>query len=178
MNIVDTSKCHFFYGGDFSQWASSIFVYHDLQFDTAEQFMMFGKAVVFNDFGMATRIMNTKDPQDQKALGKLVRGFDKKQWDEVAYNIVLLGNLLKFTQNPAMQSSFDDSELFVEASSTDTIWGIGRSLNDDARFDYLEWRGQNLLGQVITEIRDFFIGKPDPDFFANLDLAREVLKLD
>lgn len=178
MNVVDTSKCHFFYGGNFSQWATSPFVYHDLSFNRAEQFMMFGKAVMFNDFGMATRIMDAKDPQDQKSLGRAVKGFDKEQWEEHAYNIVLLGNLLKFTQNTDMQSTFDDSELFVEASPTDMIWGIGRAMSDDKRFEYLEWRGQNLLGQVITEIRDFLIGKPDPDFFANLDLAREVLKLD
>jgi len=138
---------------------------------------MFAKAVVFNDVGAATRIMASKKPQEQKALGRAVKGFQQEVWDREAVNIVLLGNLLKFTQNPHMQS-FDASELFVEASPTDKIWGIGLGMENDRRFDYLEWKGQNLLGQVITEIRNFLIGNPDPDFFANLTLAREVLRLD
>jgi len=140
--------------------------------------MMFGKALVFGDYDIIAEIMEAKDPKDQKALGRKVKGFDKDLWEVEAYGIVMLGNFLKFTQNPNLQDVFtlyEDTELFVEASPVDTIWGIGRSMTDPARFEYLEWRGQNLLGQAITEVRDFLDGNPEEGFFANLQLAYDAL---
>ena len=43
---------------------------------------------------------------------------------------------------------------FVEASPRDRIWGIGMSLNNPLVDDPANWRGRNLLGKVITEVRD------------------------
>lgn len=43
--------------------------------------------------------MATKDPREQKALGRRVKGFDAAVWDNVGYDIVVKGNLEKFRQN-------------------------------------------------------------------------------
>lgn len=44
--------------------------------------------------------MDTRDPREQKALGRSVRGFDAAVWDEEGYDVVVKGNLEKFRQNP------------------------------------------------------------------------------
>jgi hypothetical protein len=179
MEYVETNSYHFFYTGPLSQWHPSPFLYKGVEFVTAEQFMMFGKAMVFGDLEIAEKILATTTPKQQKALGRKVKNFDNEVWVGHGYAIVLLGNVLKFTQNPYLCEEFDstvEADVFVEASPYDTKWGIGIGMNDPLRFDYLSWKGENLLGQVITDIRNFFLGDVADDFFENLDDAREALQ--
>ena len=42
----------------------------------------------------------------------------------------------------------------VVAHSWDTVWGIGLHANDQRAHNRARWRGKNLLGYIITEIRD------------------------
>jgi hypothetical protein len=43
----------------------------------------------------------------------------------------------------------------VEASPIDTIWGIGLSMGSGYIKNIYSWRGLNLLGFVLMEVRDF-----------------------
>ncbi len=36
---------------------------------------------------------------------------------------------------------------------SDTIWACGVRLNEDERFDVSKWRGQNILGFALMEVR-------------------------
>jgi predicted NAD-dependent protein-ADP-ribosyltransferase YbiA (DUF1768 family) len=47
-----------------------------------------------------------------------------------------------------------DAHMFVEASPRDRRWGIGLSVTNPNIDDPANWRGRNLLGKVITEVRD------------------------
>jgi ribA/ribD-fused uncharacterized protein len=61
--------------------------------------MMHKKALLFNDINTSKLILNTKQPRKQKELGRMVKGFDSKVWEENAEKIVYKGNYAKFTQN-------------------------------------------------------------------------------
>lgn len=146
----------FFYGGPFSQWARSIFFDENGQkYYTAEQYMMARKALVFNDTEVYNAIMNTQNPMEQKALGRKVRNFDADRWAGISRKVVTSGNILKFTQNPEFKKHLLETEYktIVEASPTDTIWGIGLSVTDPRRFNESEWRGTNWLGECLMEVR-------------------------
>lgn len=45
----------------------------------------------------------------------------------------------------------------MEASPYDTIWGIGLDEEDAREIPIPEWKGQNLLGKILTEVRDEFL---------------------
>jgi len=163
-----------FYNGPFSQWYSSPFKaitsypsgdtndtkYQNLNaehiFANCEQYMMFEKAMLFQDFPSACAIIATTNPKEVKRLGRLVRGFDERIWAEHREVIVFAGNYHKFTQNPDLKQYLANSgkKIFVEASPTDKIWGIGLDANNPAARDPKKWQGLNLLGYAITAVRN------------------------
>lgn len=150
-------KFTFFYGGVFSQWYKSPFVDENGEkYCTAEQYMMAQKAKLFGDNEMYDAIMRTNNPMEQKKLGRMVRNFNVKVWNEKAQDIVYKGNLLKFSQNETLKRYLletGDSEI-VEASPTDCIWGIGIGMQDNRRFYRNLWRGTNWLGIALMRVRE------------------------
>ena len=149
----------FFWNGPFSQWYGSKFVKYGLEFNCCEQYMMFKKAELFNDSEMMSKIMKSNNPKDQKAFGRLVKNFDEKIWNEHAENIVYDGNYAKFSQNPKLLKSLLDTndKLLVEASPYDKIWGIGLNESDARKTLPENWKGLNLLGKILTKVRDDLI---------------------
>lgn len=108
-----------------------------------------------NDFDMYKKIMRCNDPRTIKYVyGRNVKNFNQKVWDENKFDIVYQGNLLKFSQNTFLRNYLLNTGdvIIVEASPTDTIWGIGLSIEDAERG--LTWRGENLLGKAIMKVRD------------------------
>ena len=151
-----TNEFVFFWGGICSQWYSSWFEIDGQKYSCAEQYMMYKKALLFEDEDVANAIMRTQNPMEQKALGRKVRGFDKDKWEEVCREYVYEANYAKFTQNPDLLFelvSYGDRDI-VEASPEDPIWGIGMHETNPDIFDRTKWKGTNWLGEAIMRVRD------------------------
>lgn len=138
-----------------SNWHQSPFMYRGLHFNCVEQFMMFSKAKMFADEDTAAQIMATKDPRQQKALGRAVKGYDETQWAAKRSNIVAVACREKFSQNPVLLAALLDTRetTIVEASPYDRIWGIGLGENDPRALDPSKWQGLNLLGITLMSVR-------------------------
>lgn len=67
-----------------------------LTFRTAEQYMMYRKALLFGDAEVAEQIMLAITPKEHKALGRKVKNFDGTVWDARREGIVEEGNWSKF----------------------------------------------------------------------------------
>lgn len=146
----------FFYGGIFSQFFPCTFTEMGVFYNCAEQYMMAQKALLFDDIKTYDKIMSLANPYKIKALGRLVKNFNQEIWDKHKEDIVFNGNLLKFSQNKKLCKQLlatGDKEI-VEASPTDTIWGIGLAETDPDIYDKSKWRGTNLLGKAIMKVRD------------------------
>jgi len=139
----------------FSNWYRSDFVVKGIRFNCVEQFMMYCKAKLFADEATAKKILEAGHPRDQKALGRLVGGYDDSVWAERRTRIVTHGCYAKFSQNPSLQEALlaTAGTLLVEASPYDKIWGVGLGKDDPRIKDPALWRGQNLLGHALTEVR-------------------------
>ena len=90
-----------------------------------------------------------------------VRNFDPDRWDAACYDIVKAGNLAKFSQNPELWDYLKSTgtRILVEASPRDRIWGIGMGKSNPDAADPAKWRGTNLLGFALTEVRDILLEK-------------------
>ena len=151
-----TDEYHFFWHGPFSQHDIVSFKVNYEEYNCAEQYMMATKAKIFKDYRTLSDIMDTTDPREHKNLGRQIRNFDSAIWEDVKEDVVYDGNLAKFTQNPAHHKALINtgSRLLVEASPYDGIWGIKMAINDPEIRNPKAWKGENLLGEILTKLRD------------------------
>ncbi len=152
-----TETLYLFWEHQFGQWTKRDMV--DLDgtiYNCCEQFMMAKKALLFNDLELFAKILATLSPKEQKQLGREVANFDAKVWDRNKFAIVWMANFLKFSQHQDLKERLlnTGNKILAEASPVDLIWGIGFAAKDDAALDPAQWRGQNLLGEVLMSVRD------------------------
>ncbi|GIF05216.1 NADAR family protein [Actinoplanes siamensis] len=138
-----------------SQWSPESFTVDGIRFATAEHYMMWRKATLFADLPSAERILAAGHPRDAKTLGGRVTPFDEQTWADRRFEIVVAGNEAKFRQNPQLGAFLAGTghRVLVEASPTDRIWGIGLTRDDPRAADPARWRGSNLLGFALMEVR-------------------------
>ncbi|NUO53491.1 MAG: NADAR family protein [Polyangiaceae bacterium] len=138
-----------------SQWYPASFIVNGICFHTAEHYMMWSKARLFDDEVVAEQITGTREPARAKALGRSVRNFDQQTWEDERFGIVVEGSTAKFSQNTELGAFLlgTKNKVLVEASPRDTIWGIGLgAANPNARIP-ARWRGLNLLGFALMKAR-------------------------
>lgn len=151
-----------FQKGPLSQWYGAYkgqdggsFYNQKLRINCCEQYMMLGKAALMKDSLSFEQIRHSCDPKEQKDLGRQIKNFDPKKWDEKKFDIVCKGNLLKFSQNIDERNFLVDTGdlILVEAAPWDKIWGCGTGFDDETTFDPLKWQGENLLGKALMKVR-------------------------
>lgn len=139
-----------------SQWFPCAFVVEDVCYNSTEQYMMAQKAAVFGDTEIFAEIMASYNPGESKKLGRRVRNFDSDVWSEKSREVVLTGNLAKFTQNGKLRDYLlsTGDRILVEVSPFDVIWGIGYGAEAAEAMRPDLWRGENHLGFILMQVRD------------------------
>lgn len=144
-----------FYGKNspYSNFYYVEFEYKGYKVTSSEQAFMLEKASMF-DKSMVERILSTTNPAEIKKLGRKVKNFDEKKWNEVRYDIMVDILCAKFSTEPLKTELLNTGiEFIVEASPTDKIWGAGLALGDP-RLNYAKYYpGRNLLGHALMDAR-------------------------
>ena len=140
----------------FSQWWHSPFTVDGVRYPTAEHYMMAAKARLFGDTETLGKILTASGPGQVKALGRSVDRFDENAWCAHRYDAVVEGNLAKFSQNAELKEFLLSTKrrVLVEASPVDRIWGIGLAEDSPDAERPQRWRGLNLLGFALMEVRE------------------------
>lgn len=92
-----------------------------------------------------------------KKIGRAVLNFNPKVWDEKRYGVMVDILKIKF-QNPTLKEILlrtGNLEL-VEGSPYDAIWGVKLDWMSDEILDRNNWRGSNLLGKALMEVREYY----------------------
>ena len=150
-------KYKFFWSGTFSNWNPAKFTYKENEFENSEQAFMWEKANHFGDNESANEALMTPDPKEVKKIGRKVKNFSGAEWDKVRFDYMFDINMAKFTQNEKFKHELFKYENYVESSPVDTVWGIGMHKNDPGVEDPKNWKGLNLLGQVLDKVRETII---------------------
>ncbi|MEV8442664.1 NADAR family protein [Actinosynnema sp. NPDC051121] len=138
-----------------SQWWEAPFAVDGLVYRSAEHFMMRGKALLFGDRDTADLVLAASTPREAMALGRRVRGFVEDVWVRHRLDVVVRGNLGKFGAHDDLRGFLlgTGERVLVEASPLDRVWGIGLAADDERAADPAAWRGLNLLGEALMEVR-------------------------
>ena len=151
-NVIDESCL--------SQWYPSSFVDGTIVYKTAEHYMMAEKAKLF-DPSKIKIILEANTTKQVKSLGRSIKNFDEKIWQEKSLDIVNKGNYLKFSQNKDIKKYLlsTHNKILVEASPYDKIWGVGMDINNENIKNPLKWKGENKLGFALMEVRKMLLGE-------------------
>lgn len=140
----------------FSQWWISPFVVEGIIYKTAEHYMMAKKAELFKDHEILEKIIQANSPAEAKKFGREVRNYVDSVWVENRFEIVKEGSFHKFSQNSDLKGFLVNTKerILAEASPVDAIWGLGMASDHTDINNPKNWRGLNLLGFALMEIRD------------------------
>ena len=146
---------HFFWGGKLSNWHPCHFRVAGVWYNSVEQYMMARKALLFDDFHRYDRIMEIKEPSEQKQQGRRVKGYTDEKWHRYSRDVVYEGCYAKFSQSEELKKYLISTgdKILVEASPHDHIWGIRLSMDDPRAMDPNQWQGTNWLGEVLMHVR-------------------------
>lgn len=143
-----------FLGYEFSNFYMCEFELKGIKFDSSEKAFMYSKAMLFEDKEIAVQILKSKSPKECKKLGRKVRGFDEKLWNEKREKYMKIILNAKFRSSEKLKNKLlsTGDKIIVECSPFDKVWGIG--INVDELFEGKKWKGENKLGYLLMEIRD------------------------
>mmetsp|Transcript_73223 Transcript_73223/g.174513 ORF Transcript_73223/g.174513 Transcript_73223/m.174513 type:complete len:341 (+) Transcript_73223:96-1118(+) len=142
--------------GYLTNWAIAPMVIHGQSYNCVEQWIMASKARVSGDEAKLQKIMQARTPKEQKGLGKSLK-LAKRYWGlQQRWENQLRGVRAKFAQHPHLCIKLlrTGSKLLAEASPSDEVYGIGLAPSDPLAQDSANWRGRNLLGKALMEVRE------------------------
>ena len=114
------------------------------------------KCLLFNNKTAWEKVISSPKPGLAKDVGRSIKDFDQETWDQNKCDIVIKGNIAKFSQNPDLKEFLLNTKerVLVEASPLDIIWGVGLDQDNPNISNPYYWKGSNLLGFCLMEVRD------------------------
>lgn len=124
------------------------------EFSSMEQFFQYRKATHAQKPEIAKAILNEDNPRDCKHLGDSVK-CDENEWLPVAKGVMKQGCLAKFSQDMyANKFLIETGNQTLAEAGPNKMWGVGMYMNDKNIATKDKWTGQNLLGQILMNVRD------------------------
>lgn len=144
------------------------------EYHCSEQAFMHAKALLFGDYDTAAKIMRAPTPMAAKKLGRQAKGFEEGVWAKHREQVMRAVCSAKFCSIRKLRKAIlaTAGKTLVEASPRDRIWGIGLSEAGARACDPSQWPGQNLLGKVLTALRDDMIDEKLPPGGEVLELPK------
>ncbi len=146
--------------GFMSNFYNSTFVENNISFNCSEQYFMYYKCLTFDkdNLSLLSKILHETSPPKIKRFGRQVNNYNDDTWNEIRYNVMLKGLILKFSQNNDLKEQLlsTNPKFLYEASPIDKIWGIGFTATDAVNKEKTTF-GQNLLGKALMETRNYLM---------------------
>ena len=114
------------------------------------------KCLTFGDTVTAEKLLSSDSPKEQKALGREAAGYIDSVWAGIRQTVAIRGLYAKFSQDAELKRLLlgTGDAVLVECTSNDRIWACGLDRDDDDRLSADRWKGQNILGFALMEVRN------------------------
>ncbi|WP_093024289.1 NADAR family protein [Pustulibacterium marinum] len=134
----------------------SSFKVNGIVYKTAEHWMMAQRARLFHEDKLAEAIIAADSIQKVQQLSREVNDKNEVIWKERRFDLAVEGNIHKFSQNPELKRFLlnTDEDVLVEANKNESVWGIGMGVENPKATEVFQWKGRNLLGFALMEVRD------------------------
>ena len=96
--------------GYLSNWYRSNFILDHTTFISMEQYMMYQKAIRFQDISIAEEILATQDVARIKELGRSVSGYNDNIWSGIRPTVVYEGLKAKIAQNDNLRRQLVETQ--------------------------------------------------------------------
>jgi ribA/ribD-fused uncharacterized protein len=135
----------------------------EIAYDCTEQFLFSEKAIARDQPHVAKSIMHNRQGRYAKKFGEQVAWNDTlESWLDFAKEKLIISNRAKYTQNKDLRQHLFSTapKDLVEANPTDVYWGVALRKTDPRIYDKNRWKGQNLMGQLLTDLREELMANP------------------
>ena len=147
-----------------SNFHPCVFKVDDNWFHSSEQYIRLKKAEYFNDRQTALKILTAEMAIECKQLAREIKNFDATSWNDVVEDECFDGILEKFNQNRSLNLVLQNTkQKTIVESSYDRKWGTGVPLHSPDALNSEYWIGDNLLGKMLSIIRDTLRSQDDVD---------------
>lgn len=120
-----------------------------------EQYIVYQKAMLFNDKTTAQQVMEMNNPRRMKQLGNNINNYNHRLWQRKSEEIIMHCNMIKYATHPeAMKVLLSTEGKIIGEATEGKEWGIGLPLSDDTCLDSRKWIGLNKMGKILMTIRD------------------------
>jgi hypothetical protein len=115
-----------------------------IKFNSVEQYLIYKKAELFNDFNIMNKVYKSIDPYEMHYLGRSIENYDDDKWIMIREYISYIGNKAKFLQNKDLYIKLYDTlyKELIYSVDYDPVWG-----------KFMK-KGQNLLGRALMRVRE------------------------
>ena len=124
-------------------------------YPSVEHYYQAKKAEKFDE-SEVEKIMKAKTTKAVKAIGKKIKNFNQEEWDKVKYGIMQEGIKSKFVQYPELRKQLQETgdRKIGYADARNIFWGIGSSESVEKSKHPEKWRGKNMIGHILMELRE------------------------
>jgi ribA/ribD-fused uncharacterized protein len=127
------------------------------EFSCNEQFFQYSKALHFGDQEIAQKILQESNPYQMMSLAKSIKNFKHAVWQEQAERTLMRANEVKYRQHDvARDALLATGQKKLGEASSNKFYGTGIGLLSNDACDSTKWSGKNLMGCILTKIRDSF----------------------
>lgn len=134
---------------------------NDTAYDSTEHYLFSEKAKQVGDEAAMKKILYASAPGKAKQFGEAVNWDEEKYgpWEKFASTKLKEANIYKYQQNADLRRKLFETapSILVEANPANKIWGVGLAWDNPDINDPTKWRGQNIFGQILTQLRDQFM---------------------
>eukprot|EP00928_Gymnodinium_smaydae_P071709 TRINITY_DN55213_c0_g1_i1.p1 TRINITY_DN55213_c0_g1~~TRINITY_DN55213_c0_g1_i1.p1 ORF type:complete len:575 (-),score=47.91 TRINITY_DN55213_c0_g1_i1:81-1805(-) len=143
-----------------------------VQCESSEKAIALTKAAMMGDIDTFHRIVNVRDLDECRALGRKIHNVDRQRWNACLEDVAFEATKQKFEASDALRKLLlsTGDKLLGEANPQDCTWSIGLSVTDDRSLVPELWCGRNLLGYALMQARSHLRGE--------LRVSRTVQPLD